>query len=121
MTTPANRYCTGCDLYLHLAPATTLNLQCIAFSIIAILANVPLMTNPLFGPHDPEDVNLVGVAGSDAEIIKKAEAGEVGSNLNTTRARPRPPAAPPSPTESIPSPPVSGFLPQSSTGSTRSG
>ena len=69
MTTPANRYCTGCDLNLHLTPATTLNLQCIAFSIIAILANVPLMTNPLFGPHDPEDVNLVGVAGSDAEII----------------------------------------------------
>ena len=36
---------------------------CIVFSIIAIIGNMPLCGNPLFGPHESEDANLFGATG----------------------------------------------------------
>jgi MFS family permease len=59
-----------------LAGEETIMWGCVIFSVLAAFGNLPLYMNPLFGPREPEDKNLVGVSGSDAEIIKKAESGE---------------------------------------------
>jgi len=49
---------------------------CVVWSLIACVINAPLMFNPLFGPQKPENKNLKGLEGDDAEFVKRAEAGE---------------------------------------------